>query len=220
MTHYICTGTCGGVSDTPGVCQANLCPLHGKPLVPCDCTDGKHHGIQTMHKKNVLLLVAQQGFQSKEYFDTKQELEDAGIAVTTAAPMRDEAVSHKGEDIVPDLALSEVKLSDYDGVFAIGGPGALEYLDNEETARIFKEAQELKNYPYGAICISPRILAKAGALSGKRATGWDNDGKLQDIFDNHGVIRVKDTVVADGIVVTADGPLAAHDFGKKIAEVI
>ena len=170
--------------------------------------------------KKVLLLVAQKGFQSKEYFDTKYELEHAGVRVVTVALSREVAVSHMGEEVVPDLALSEVKISDYDGVFAVGGPGALEYLDNEETVRIFKEAQQLSNYPYGAICISPRILAKAGVLTGKRATGWDNDGELQDIFDRHGVIRVKEPVVADGMVITADGPAAAHDFGKKIVEIV
>lgn len=220
MTHYICTGTCGGVSETPGVCQAVLCPLHGKPLVPCDCTDGKHHGVPTAHTKKVLLLVAQKGFQSKEYFDTKYELEHAGIVVTAVAPSREEAVSHVGEVIMPDLALSEVKLSDYDGVFAIGGPGALEHLDNEDTTRIYKEAQAIGDYPYGAICISPRILAKTGVLSGKRATGWDGDGKLQDIFDQYGVIRSKEHVVVDDIIVTADGPVVAHDFGKKIVEIV
>ncbi len=45
MTHYICTGTCGGVADKPGVCQAATCPMHDKPLVACDCTDGKHNGL-------------------------------------------------------------------------------------------------------------------------------------------------------------------------------
>lgn len=220
MTHYICTGGCGGVSEVSGVCRSEICPLHGKPLVSCDCIDGKHYGKQTAHHKIVLLLVAQKGFQSKEYFDTKYELEHAGIAVVTVAPPGEEAVSHMGDGVMPDLALSEVKLSDYNGVFAIGGPGALEYLDNEETTRIYKEAQMMGDYPYGAICISPRILAKAGVLTGKRATGWDSDGKLQDIFDSYGVVRVNESVVADGIIVTADGPAAAHDFGKKIVEII
>lgn len=220
MTHYICTGTCGGVSGTPGVCQADLCPLHGKPLVPCDCTDGKHHGIHTMHKKKVLLLVAQKGFQSKEYFDTRTALEQTGIEVVTAAPSHVIAVSHMGEEVMPDLDLKSVHVSNYDGIFAIGGPGALEQLDHKETARIFKEAAQSKEYPYGAICISPRILAKADILKGKRATGWDGDGELQKIFDVHGVIYIKEPVVADGSVITANGPAAAHDFGKAIARAI
>lgn len=46
MIHYICTGTCKGVSDKPGVCQTEGCPKHHAPLEPCDCADGKHYGKQ------------------------------------------------------------------------------------------------------------------------------------------------------------------------------
>ena len=125
-----------------------------------------------------------------------------------------------GDEVMPDLALSDVRVTDYDGVFAIGGPGALEYLDTTETARIFMEAHQTENYPYGAICIAPRILAKAGVLKNVHATGWDGDGELQRVFDTYGVIRVEESVVMDGVVVTAHGPAAARDFGKKIIEVL
>ncbi len=51
MAHYICTGGCKGVSDTPGVCNAEDCVKHGEPLQECSCTDGKHEGMQEeMHK--------------------------------------------------------------------------------------------------------------------------------------------------------------------------
>ncbi len=53
MTHYICTGGCDGVSEHEGVCQAVTCPLHGHPLVPCDCTDGKHYGRQHAHDVDI-----------------------------------------------------------------------------------------------------------------------------------------------------------------------
>jgi hypothetical protein len=46
MTHYICTGGCGGVSEVAKTCGAETCPKHGDPLTPCDCTDGKHYGKQ------------------------------------------------------------------------------------------------------------------------------------------------------------------------------
>ena len=42
MPHYICTGGCEGVSDTPGVCQADDCSKHKHPLQECSCTDDKH----------------------------------------------------------------------------------------------------------------------------------------------------------------------------------
>ncbi len=33
--HYTCTGGCGGVSPTPGVCQASSCAKKGIPLEEC-----------------------------------------------------------------------------------------------------------------------------------------------------------------------------------------
>jgi len=46
MTHYICTGGCGGVSENPGVCQTEDCPKHEQPLDECNCEDNKHYGRQ------------------------------------------------------------------------------------------------------------------------------------------------------------------------------
>ncbi len=43
MSHYVCTGGCGGVSDDPqGTCQAGECPDHGQPLKECNCVDSNH----------------------------------------------------------------------------------------------------------------------------------------------------------------------------------
>ena len=42
MKHYICTGGCNGVSDTPGVCEAEGCMDFGELLQECNCIDGKH----------------------------------------------------------------------------------------------------------------------------------------------------------------------------------
>ena len=42
--HYICTGGCRGISDTPGVCQTEGCPKYGQPLEECGCENGKHYG--------------------------------------------------------------------------------------------------------------------------------------------------------------------------------
>lgn len=50
--HYICTGTCKGVSDKPGVCQDPSCPKHQHPLEACDCADGKHEGHQAQGASN------------------------------------------------------------------------------------------------------------------------------------------------------------------------
>lgn len=168
----------------------------------------------------VLLIIAQEGFQTKEYHDPKCVLEAAGHTVVTASPDGGMAISNIGEKTPTDLPLREVSVGDYDAVFAIGGPGALRSLDNDETARIMKDAEAREGMPYGAICISPRILAKAGVLKGKKATGWNQDEKLAEIFHKHGVFYERAPTVTDGRVVTGDGPASAEAFGQAILKVL
>ena len=42
MTHYICTGGCGGVAEEPGMCKAEECPFYAEELQECHCEDGTH----------------------------------------------------------------------------------------------------------------------------------------------------------------------------------
>ena len=79
---------------------------------------------------------------------------------------------------------------------------------------------KLLKKPYGAICISSRILAAAGVLSGKKATGWDDDNKLAHIFKKHNVEYIKESIVIDENVVTAIGPSAAQEFAQGILKVL
>lgn len=168
----------------------------------------------------VLLLIAQDGFQTKEYHDPKRVLEDAGHIVITASMDGGTAISNIGEKTPVDLALRDVSINDYDAVFAIGGPGALKFLDNKDTARIIKAVEAQGEMPYGAICISPRILAKAGVLRSKKVTGWNEDNKLEGILNKGGAIYEKAPTVTDGRVVTADGPASGEAFGRAIVRLL
>lgn len=168
----------------------------------------------------VLLIIAQDGFQTKEYHDPKRVLLAAGHTVVTASVEKGTAVSNVGEKVPVDLALRDVNVGDYDGIFVIGGPGAMKSLDNDETARIMKDVEVHEGMPYGAICVSPRILSKAGVLRGKKATGWDEDGKLEQRLKSGGAIYERSPVVIDGQVVTADGPASAEEFGRAIVGVL
>lgn len=42
MTHYVCTGTCGGTLAEMGVCEAEGCPAQWEMMTECRCTDGQH----------------------------------------------------------------------------------------------------------------------------------------------------------------------------------
>ena len=107
-----------------------------------------------------------------------------------------------------------------DGIFFIGGPGALEHLDNNTSYKIAQETF-FQNKPIGAICIATRILAKAGVLHDKYATGWNEDGELDQIFAENNVIYVpEEKVVVVDNVITATDPSVAKDFGKHIVEML
>ena len=170
--------------------------------------------------KKVLLVVAQNDYQPIEYSDTRSVLENSGVQVVMVSNQLGTAHSVQNYNSVEiDLSLEVTEVRQYDGLFFIGGPGALEYLDNEISYNLLQVWQKTGK-PYGAICISPRILAKAGVLKGKKVTGWNGDGKLEKILLDSGATYTKESVVRDGNVVTADGPQVAQEFGKKILEVL
>lgn len=169
--------------------------------------------------KKILLVIASQNFQPVEYGTTRDVLESSGVEVVVASDKPGEAIATDNTKVKVDVVLDKVDVRNYDGVFFIGGGGALEYLDNQESNRILNEAV-VHQIPYGAICISPRILAKANVLTGKKATGWDMDDELADIFARNNVEYIREPVVVDGTVVTANGPGAAEEFGRRIAEVV
>jgi len=170
--------------------------------------------------KKVLLIIAFEGFQPVECFETKALLEKDGVEVDLASNKVGEAIAvHTKEKVNIQLAVKDINVDKYDGVFLIGGPGALEHLDNKDVFRVMQEAKE-KGKIWGAICITPRILAKAGLLMGKKVAGWNGDGNLKDILHQVGAEYSNTKSLVDGKLVTASGPEATPEFAQSILEVI
>jgi putative intracellular protease/amidase len=120
-----------------------------------------------MDDSTVLLVIASNGFQHVEYGQTKKVIEDAGFIVTTASDKAENAIAKDGSTAHVDIALDDVVPSNYAGIFFIGGPGAMECLDNNISYKILQEAF-YQNKPVGGICIATRVLAKAGVLDGMK----------------------------------------------------
>jgi len=179
--------------------------------------------MSTMTTLPVLLIIAHQGFQPTEYAEPKRLLEETGIKVVTASNKPGIATTQDGKIKVDvkNVTTDKINPKDYSGIFIVGGPGAMENLDNQTTYKLLQEAAKEK-IPFGSICISTRILAKAGVIEGKDVTGWNNDDELDDILKKHGANYIKEKCVVDhdGKIVTAVDPSAAQEFGKKIIEII
>ncbi len=172
-----------------------------------------------MTYKPVLLVVASEGYQQIEYSQTKKALEAAGLFIKVASNNTIPAIAKDGSTVAVDLLLSAVDTKQYSGVLFIGGPGTMENLDNEVSYRIIKQA-DTNQIPIGAICMATRILANAGILTDRRATGFDGDGMLSSIFKNYDIEYVHSPVVVDGLIITATGPEAATQFGTQAAQLI
>lgn len=172
-----------------------------------------------MTSGKVVLVIASEGYQQVEYGAPKKILEEAGFQVVTASNKKVPAIAKDGTTTEVDVILENVRVEDYNGIFFIGGPGALEALDNSKSYRIIKDAAARK-MPIGAICISTRILAKAGILKNREATGWDGDGELKKVYEEYGITLNKKSVVVDGNIVTAVGPQNAEEFGTQIIAVL
>ena len=163
-----------------------------------------------------LLIIAQQGFQDVEYAGTRKGLEAAGLAIVVASKERGPCTGKFGGTVTADIAMRDVKVGDYDRIGFIGGPGAAALASDGDALNIAVETYR-SEIPLGAICIAPTILAKAEVLEGKRATVWNEDGKQAAVLEEYDAEFTDENVTVDGLVVTANGPEAAEEFGKALA---
>lgn len=172
-----------------------------------------------MRHNSVLLVIASEGFQNTEYQTPKDIIAQAGFVVKTASNKKDAATAKDGSTTTVDYALEEVNVDHFQGIFFIGGPGTIDCLDNSASYSIINHAVQAR-LPVGAICIATRILAKAGALKGKHATGWNGDGKLEELFEECSAVYMRQNIVVDGTIITAVGPQAAEEFGNHIVSML
>ena len=170
-----------------------------------------------MPEKKVLMVIAPQNFRDEEYFDTKGVLSKRA-EVVTASTTTDQARGMLGGTATPDITLEEANVDEFDAVVFVGGVGAKVYFDSSRAKSIAREAFE-KGKVVAAICIAPTVLANAGVLKGKNATVWNDQGLISNLQEKGGKF-LKQPVVADGKVITAEGPHAARAFGEEIAKAM
>lgn len=162
------------------------------------------------------MVIAPEGFADEEYFLVREELEKVGHHVSVAST-KDVAKSMIDQkEVVVDLILDEADVADFDGLVFVGGSGATIYFENEKALEMCYQTIE-QGKILAAICIAPGILARAGVLSGKKATSF---GSEKVNLDEAGAITIDGHVVVDGQIITADGPQVSREFGMKIAEVL
>jgi len=168
-----------------------------------------------------VLVVAFQGFNDIEYQVTKKTLEDLNIKTTTISSQTGEAIGKFGQSINIEKTFSDIEIDRFGAVVFIGGPGVSDYINDDSVHQFIHEAIE-KNKVLGAICLAPAILSRAGVLENKEATIWSSplDKETIKILKEGKAKYVDELVVVDGLIVTANSPMAAENFGKKLGELL
>ena len=166
-----------------------------------------------------LMVLAPKNFRDEEYRTPALKLERAGITVHVAGPTSGPYTGMLGKVVTPDLTLDQVKVDDYDAIIVVGGSGSKEYLwSNNKLISILNEASR-KDKTIASICLSGAVLAKAGILKGKKAT-VSPSGESIRLLEWNGADYIKEGVVVDGKIITAEGPNNAEDFADAIIKVL
>jgi len=166
--------------------------------------------------KPILIIVAPKDFRDEEFFETKEELEDAGHKTITASISKGICYGSKGGKTIAEIAIEEIDTDEYDGVVFIGGPGSEIFFNNAIAHRIAKE-MDADEKIVAAICVAPVIIAKSGLLKNTKATVYSTE---IDSIRRYGAIYSGLAVSQDGNIITADGPKSARAFGQFIAKAI
>ncbi|MDD3580343.1 MAG: DJ-1/PfpI family protein [Desulfobacca sp.] len=159
-----------------------------------------------------VMVIAPENFQDQELLVTKQVLEQGGVKVTVASTTTAECRGMQGAKVKPEVLLKDVKAADFDAVIFVGGSGASIYFDHSTALELARQAAA-QGKVVAAICIAPVTLAKAGLLSGKKATVYPS-GKKE--LEQAGATYTGAAVSVDGKLITASGPPAATAFGQAI----
>lgn len=167
-------------------------------------------------EKIMIYVFLAQGFEEVEALAPIDLLRRCGKEVITVGVNDNIIVGSHNIPIVTDTITQEIKLDDTLEMIIL--PGGMPGTINLENNPAVQEAIDfcVKNDKFiGAICAAPSILGHKGILKNKKAVcfeGFENQLEGADVS--------KDSVMADGNIITARGAGVAIQFGLKLVEVL
>ena len=161
-------------------------------------------------------MIAHQGYRDEELELPRRALEAAGVEVRVASSSLAPAQGMQGGTVQPDLLYCAARPEDYAALVFVGGYGAAEYFPDRTAHQLAREALR-QGRVLGAICYGSSVLAEAGLLEGRRATGWPGrEAHLRE----RGAVWSGAAVEVDGALVTGRGPEEAQAFADALVAAL
>ena len=160
-----------------------------------------------------VLVPLAQGCEEIEAVTVIDILRRAGITVVSAGLDDQPVRASRGVTLVPDTTLDAALQHGFDMIVLPGGqPGTNNLKADQRIIELLQKMSRQGKY-VTAICAAPSVLAGAGLLDGKQATGFP--GSL-DPYPQ--VMQQRTAVAEDNKLITSRGPGTAMDFALTLVE--
>ncbi len=167
---------------------------------------------ESTQPKHVLVLVFD-GIEEVEALAPVDVLRRAGVKTIMAAIGETHLVEGRnGIRFQADQLLKEVDAKPFDMIFLPGGPGVLPLSDHTAVTELIQSFDRQSKF-VAAICAAPQILAQAGILNGRPATGHSSVRPGLPIPSD-------DRIVQSDHIITSQGAGTAIECGIKLATLL
>lgn len=163
----------------------------------------------------VLFIIPSSNFRDEELFYPMKIFKQANWQVDIASSVTGNVKGMLGNTAEVLHLIYDVDPADYEVIVFVGGSGATEYWDDETAHEIARKAVKGRKI-LGASCIAPVILANAGVLKDVKATSWPS---VKNRVKNEGALFMDEPVVVDKLIVTANNPESAEEFGQALFDL-
>lgn len=163
------------------------------------------------------LVPLAQGCEELEAITVIDLLRRAGVEVVSAGLDDRPVKASRGTVLIPDTTLDQVIAQAFDMIVLPGGLPGADHLDQDPRIRSLLQSMHSKGNYTAAICAAPKVLASAGLLAGRKATGYPG------VLEKTGCTDINidaGAVVKDGTIVTSRGPGTAMDFALTLIELL
>jgi protease I len=166
----------------------------------------------SLEGKRIALLI-EDDYQEMEAWYPRLRLQEAGADVQVIGTGRKQCFESKlGYPMEADASAEEVDADDFDAIIVPGGFAPDHMRLSQPMIDLVRDVYEAGKLT-AAICHGGWMLVSAGALNGRRATGYD---PIRHDVENAGGEWVDEAVVIDGNVITSRTPPDLPDFLREI----